>query len=483
MIPVSTAATCRAIDRRLIDEIGVSGLALMELAARGVADVVRAIPEARRGVLVVCGGGNNGGDGYATARWLHSWGFAVQIWAVDPPTGDAAPQRAATDRLRIPIVDAMAPAGVVVDALFGTGLSRPLAGRHLDAVLAMERSSAIKVAVDIPSGLHADTGAVLGACAAMHATVTFGHRKLGFFAEPGATLAGAVTAVDLGQGPVDSDAELLEAHDVARRWPQRRPDDHKGHSGHLVLIAGSLAMAGAAVLAAQGALAAGVGLLTVATPHDALPRLAGLPPAAMWIDLDDVHRVLPRATAVAAGPGLSGGRAVSAPVAAMLTDLWRDAPIPVLFDADAIPFAAGAGAGARVITPHPGEAARALGVDKLESDRFTTARALATDRVALLKGRYTVVAAPGCRLGLNPTNAPTLATGGSGDVLTGLIGALLARISARGPVDARAARDATLVGAWVHGAAGERLAQRGSEGWSAADIAAEIPQVVAALTR
>lgn len=474
MIPVSSAARCRDIDRGLIEGIGVSGLALMETASRGVADVVRGFSESEAGVVVVCGAGNNGGDGYAAARWLHSWGIPVRIWKLAEPIGDAAVQHESARRLGIPEVHGLGDAGLVVDAVFGTGLSRPVSGVFRDAIEAMDAHPAPKVAVDLPSGLHADTGAVLGACARAAATVTFGHAKLGFYGEPGADLVGRVVTVDLGQGPVPGDAEIPEIEDVRRWWPRRSPGDHKNRSGHLLIVAGSLGMAGAAALSARGALAAGVGLLTVATPRDALPRLS-LPAEAMWVELEDLPSLLEKRTGVAAGPGLGGGGSLGPTLAAELTEIWRSSKLPLVYDADALPCAQGPGRGERVITPHPAEAARIVGstAADVQSDRFRHAANLGDDRVALLKGRNTLIASPGMPTAINPRNSPVLATGGAGDVLTGVIGALLAR-----GIDGR---KAAILAAWVHGSAAELLAARRSQGWTATDIAAAIPDAVEVL--
>lgn len=482
MIPVCSAAQVRALDHRTIEEIGVPGAALMETAARGVANAIRRHHgrDTRGGIVVVCGGGNNGGDGYACARWLHGWGYDVATWSIAPASrGDAAIMRAAALRAGVPEVDGLGRCTLIVDAIFGTGLDGPVDGAGAAAIRAMREHAAKVIAVDVPSGLHADTGAVLGVAAPAVRTVTFGRLKAGLLAGHGPDLAGIVDVIDIGldgvAGDDDAIAEIPEPADLRGLWPERGRSDHKANSGHLLLIAGSRNQAGAAVLAARGALACGVGLITLLAPEGAIARLAGLPPEVMVLVHGDGSVVpgIPSAalagrTAVAAGPGLGGGQRVPDALAEELRALWATSTLPVVFDADAIPFAYGAGQGPRVVTPHPGEAGRVLGTDAagVQDDRFAAATELADGRVALLKGRNTLIAAPGHRTSVNPTNSSVLATGGSGDVLLGVIGALLAR-----GVDGRSA---AILGAWVHGHAGERLEGRRSHGWTAGDIASEL---------
>lgn len=487
---VSSAEQVRALDRRLIEDVGVPGIALMELAARGVAGAVGAHhrPEASRGTVIVCGGGNNGGDGWAVARWLHQVGIPVRIWPLlEPATPDAAVMAAAARRLQIPEVDGLSDAGLVIDAVFGTGLARPVRGALGEALAAMDAHPAPVVAIDLPSGLHADRGGVLGVCPAAVRTVTLGRPKPGLFTEPGASLAGVVQLVDIGLAAAATDAdavaEVPDAADLAPLWPVRPLDAHKGRSGHLLVVAGSLAMAGAASLVCRGALAAGAGLVSLAAPRGALVRLASLPPEVMVLPVGDgeVLQRLPdpgRFDAVVAGPGLGGGRACSASLLDALARLWREHPAPVLFDADALEATSAIGPDGppRVLTPHPGEAGRLLEQDtqQVSDDRFGAARALAQRGTALLKGRHTLIATRAQRISINPTGSPVLATAGSGDVLAGGVGALLAR--------GCTPHDAARLGAWVHGLAGEQLAQRRAGGWGAADIAAQLPSAIEALS-
>jgi ADP-dependent NAD(P)H-hydrate dehydratase / NAD(P)H-hydrate epimerase len=488
VIPVGTAAQVRELDRRVIEDLGVPGAALMEIAARGVAKAIARShgEDARRGTVVVCGGGNNGGDGYAVARWLDQLGFPVAIWSIDDASrGDAAIMREAARRLQLPEVDGLGEAWLIVDGLFGTGLDRPVTGRKAEVIAAMNAHPAPVVAIDVPSGLHSDTGTVMGVAVEAVHTVVLGRYKAGLFAGAGPDLAGQVTLVDLGLDALatyaDAAAELPEPADLAPLWPVRGAGDHKNRSGHLLVIAGSANMAGAAILTCRGAFAAGVGLVTLVAPRGAVARLERLPPEVMLLVhgdgdvLTDVPAsALHGRTAIAAGPGLGGGQPLSDALVAGLRAVWAG-PVPAVFDADALIAAEGPTTAPRVITPHPGEAARRLGTTAaaIEADRFAAVERLADGPTALLKGRYTLVATPGRRVSINPRNSPVLATGGSGDVLTGVIGALLAR--------GVAAHNGARLAAYVHGRAGERLEAERSAGWTAGDVAGEVANAIAEL--
>ncbi len=477
MIPISGAADSRALDAAVIDGLGVPGIALMEVASQGVARVIREhyATEARRGVLIVCGGGNNGGDGYGCARWLARDGFDIAVWPLsDASSGDAGTMRAAAEKAGVRFVrgldDLDGPPGVLVDAVFGTGLSRPVEGRLATVLSDLKKlGGARTVAVDIPSGLHADTGAVMGpVCAADH-TVTFGRHKPAFFT-PGAVYCGAVECIDIGVHATDhATAWLTEPSDLT--WPERPERTYKTRLGHLAVVAGSPEMAGAAVLTCLGAVRSGVGLVTLFTPSDALTRLQHLPASVMVrpMPIVDALREARSFDAVAVGPGLGGGDAVDSDVLDGLRALWT-ADRPAVFDADALHDFGTAGPHV-VATPHPGEAGRLLGqtAADVQADRFGCAERLSERCTVVLKGRHSLVA-QNTRVFVNPTGAPTLATAGSGDVLTGVIGGLLAR-----GLDAL---DAARTGVWVHGRAGELLHAERAEGWIADDIAAAIPRAV-----
>jgi len=471
--PVSTAAQMRALDGAVIDGLGLPGVALMELASRGVAEFVREVVPRDARILVTCGPGNNGGDGWAVARWLHGWGRDVAVWSLgEPTTGDAAIMADVARAAGVAVVDAPGRPDWVIDALFGTGLTRPVEGRAAEVL--RQLWGVPTVAVDVPSGLQSDTGELLGASVQARHTVTFGREKVGMYLLNGPRACGEVHTVDIGLSAGTPDEELaeawvMEASDLVA--PRRPWNTHKRRMGDLLVVAGSAAMAGAAVLACEGALAAGVGLLRLVAPRGALPRLGRLPPEVMVVDggPGDVLSALPdvgeleRTDGIVAGPGLGGGQPLPPAVSATLRRWWQEASVPVLFDADALVATGPVGpelADRRVLTPHEGEATRLLGADA-SLDRLGAVRRLGERGTALLKGPHTLVADRG-RVTINPTGHPVLATGGSGDVMAGFIGGLMAR-GLSGP-------DAARAGAWHHGAAGERLAAQREEGWSASDL-------------
>lgn len=484
---IASAHQVRELDRRAIEDLGLPGIALMEVASRAVAVAVLThhLTEAQAGVVVVCGGGNNGGDGYAIARWLHGAGLPVRTWSTHPNSrGDAAVMRQVCATLGIPETDGLGGAGLVVDAVLGTGFTPPLdAGRAPAVARALEAMAGhpAVVAVDLPSGLDADRGVADPRTPRCVRTVTLARLKPGLLVGEGLARAGALELADIGLDAVPGASDLALAtvlDDPMADWPRRDVGDHKTRSGHLLVLAGSTAMAGAAVLCCRGALAAGAGLVSLAAPRGALPRLAALPPEVMVQVSGDGDVLAPpdsawldRGTALVAGPGLGGGQPLPPHLADWLTALWRHETRPVLFDADALVCVSGRGAGERVCTPHPGEAARLLGtsIAEVQQDRVGSVRALAAHGTALLKGPWTLVC-DGDEVTANPTGNPVLATGGSGDVLAGIIGALLAR----GVPSSQAAR----LGAWVHGLAADRLAAQGDRGWTASDVAARVSEVL-----
>jgi NAD(P)H-hydrate epimerase len=476
---ISSAAQVRALDAAIIEGLGVPGAALMEIAARGVAEVVRERLGSRGRVGIAVGPGNNGGDGWAAARWLAGWGIAVEVVSVgaQPKSGDAAIMREAAIRAGIHGATwsgTLPPADLWVDALFGTGLARPLDGDFAAVIEAMGASGAPIVAVDLPSGLHADTGAILGTAPRAAATVSFGRCKPAMFNGEGPDRCGDVTLVDIGldAAPGAADQVVGELGDATSPpvAPPRRPlGGHKQSNGHLLVLAGSVEMAGAAVLACRGALASGVGLVTLSIPPAALPRLGALPPEVMVASRDSMPDPS-RFTAVAAGPGLGGGRPLDAALTQWLTSTWRDARAPAVFDADAPACCTASKRPDRVLTPHPGEAARRLDVPRID-DRFAAARRLSEYGVALLKGRFTLVCQQDVPIWVNPTGGPALSTGGTGDVLCGLIGGLLAR--------GLSGWDAARLAAWAHGSAGDALSASGRDEPTSSELPAEIAAILA----
>jgi NAD(P)H-hydrate epimerase len=496
------AEEMRAIDREAIEVFGIPGLTLMERAGRAVADAAKAMAGPRARVLVACGGGNNGGDGYVAARLLRAEGRDVRVHAAVPasrlsPDGKAACEEA--ERAGVTIVDGAGleggPGDVVVDALLGTGLSRAPEGEVAEAIarIATARAAgAMVLAVDIPSGLSADTGEPLGTCVRADRTVTFGFMKRGLVLHPGPYWAGEVQVADIGipheaARRVPVGCELLTEADARRLVPPREPTVHKGDAGRVLVLAGSPGKTGAAHLALLGALRGGAGLVTLAARPEVLPLALAGRPEAMSLPLpgsgplgkDDLPALVEaaeRVDAVVAGPGMGFDRGT----AELLRAIFQKAGKPAVLDADALSAFAGAAGLLRVlavplvVTPHPKEMARLCGttIEVVQADRiaFAAERAQAWNAAVILKGARTVVADPSGPPSIVATGNAGMATGGTGDVLAGLVGALLAAKLAPGAA-ARAA-------AWVHGRAGDLAARRlGQRGLLASDLGDALGEV------
>lgn len=467
MHKVCRAATCRALDRAMIEDLGIPGRQLMEVAGR---DAARAIHERWAGapVAVLCGPGNNGGDGYVVARWLAQWGHAVAVWASGPPKTESARANAALCRgvTHVPSWEQAAAhlsaGGVLVDALLGTGQTGPLRGRIGEALAGLAGVPAARVALDVPTGLNADTGQRLGEpVVAADLTVTFGRHKPGLLAMPGANLAGEVVVVDLGfdlaedrVGPPE--ACLLTAAQIADWLPRRSSADAKWNRGHVAIRANG----GAGVLAARGAFAVGAGLVTLLTPRRDWGRLHGLPPEVILAEPDawtpGRHDVLVLGPAV--GRDDDAGREI--------LHRWDTVEQPVVGDADAITHLARRGGWGplpsnRVLTPHAAEAARLLGTtrDVVDADRLSAIQQLGENVV--LKGPFTLVGAAPQPL-VNPTGCARLATAGTGDILAGMVGGLWAQ--------GLSATAAAASAVWLHGRAGERIPPNGT----ASDVVAAV---------
>ena len=514
MIPLATADEVRRADRRAIEELGVPGVVLMENAGRGAADLIERVfgPARGRRVAVVAGKGNNGGDGFVVARHLAGRGATVDVWLVAAAAdvrGDALVNLEALRRVGVGVtevgvrggIDALGRslrgADVVVDALLGTGASGVPSGLVADAIRAINESGRPVSSLDLPSGLLADGGPVPEPTVRADLTVTFGLAKPGLYLLPGALHAGRVEVADLGV-PREWLARglrlgLVEAEDVRAALPPRPIDAHKGRHGHLLVVAGSIGKTGAAVLACRGALRAGTGLVTCAVPVSQQPVVAAHLAEAMTEPiaetaaqtlsakaLDRILELAARMDAVAVGPGV--GREPETQGA--LRELVRTAEQPMVVDADALTALVGHLAlvrearAPRLLTPHPGEAARLLDttVAAVQADRLGSTRALAeaTGAVVALKGARTVVAAPSGETTLNPTGNPGLATGGTGDVLTGIAGGFLAQ--------GLAALPALQAAVYLHGLAGDLAARaRGGVGLLAGDVAEALPAALRAL--
>ncbi|HEX6271908.1 MAG TPA: NAD(P)H-hydrate dehydratase [Polyangiaceae bacterium] len=506
MTPVLSRLEMRELDRTTIEGGHVPSLLLMESAGRGAAELVKREFAGKKRVVIVCGAGNNGGDGFVVARLLAGSGFDVCVALVAEPArlrGDALENHreyvASGGAMTLFLADSLdrldgvlRDAEVVVDAVFGTGLDREIGGFERAVIERINAAAAPCVALDLPSGLDADTGVPRGAAVRAEHTVTFAYAKRGLFTPLGRAHAGRVEVVDIGiptelvEG-VGYGAALVEASDAALAVVPRTALSHKGSSGRVLVVAGSPGKIGAALLCAHGALRAGAGLVTIAASASAASALEQRVLEAMTERYDadalesSLGALLERADVVAIGPGL-GVDAVTSRVIERVVLGW---PGTAVVDADAITHFKGRAAelsrakGRLVLTPHPGEMARLLGIStaEVEADRFGTI-ATAVERTGatvLLKGSATLVGAPGQKIAVNPTGHPVLAAGGSGDVLTGVIAAL-----ATGADPFRAA----VTGAFAHGAAATIAATaRGVDrGVLAHEIGDEVPKALAALS-
>jgi ADP-dependent NAD(P)H-hydrate dehydratase / NAD(P)H-hydrate epimerase len=504
MKPVLTPEEAGVLDRET-QARGIPAEVLMERAGRAAARAARELAGGAYGrrAVVVCGKGNNGGDGLVAARQLGRWGVRTTVVLLE--TAGELREPAASNARRLEEVPGvrvkafherslereLARADVAVDAIFGTGF-RGMPEDEWAAAIAALNGAAVPVAsVDIPSGVNGATGVVEGDAVRADLTITFGAAKLGAVLMPGAELAGVVRVVDIGfpDDLVSPGAWLTEPADVAAWLPSRDVDTHKRASGVVVVVAGSRAMTGAARLIARAAGRIGAGLVIVAAPEGAMPWIqAGLTePTFLPLPETDAGTVadgalepllerLAAADALAMGPGMT----TDPRTVAFVREAVRRSPVPLVLDADGLNAFAGDVAGLRdrqadaVLTPHTGEFARLTGVKTrdLDADRPGRVRDLAAgaDAVALLKGSRTVIAEPGGRLLVNVTGSPVLATAGTGDVLTGMIGGLLAR--GVGPTESAA------TAAYLHGLAGLFAGRDLGEGALAGDVAARIPEAV-----
>lgn len=510
LLTAEAMATC---DRRATDELGIPPAVLIESAAWAcVEELLERWPgRLGSGVAIACGPGNNGADGLAIARRLHILGVPVEVVLLtkgEHLQGAAALQArlAAAVGVTVREADKAQPLafatrgwpqrGVVVDAIFGIGLSREVEGVHAAAVRAIAASHAAGakvLSVDIPSGVHGTTGQVMGVAVGADVCVTFAAMKTGHFTAPGRDLRGTLVVADIGV-PVEtswlSKGQTLEllSPEVLRKAVSPGPlAAHKGTFGHVLVVAGGPGKYGAAKLCAEAVLRAGAGLVTLAVPDSvARDELAGLAHEVM------VHSVpgepsgafgrgsapklleaLEGKTALAVGPGIG----VHPDTIQVARRLYREAAVPAVFDADGLNALAlggvpsGAAEGPRVITPHPGEAGRLASIPTaaVQISRLEIARALAgsLSAVVALKGSSTIVAEPGGGAALNPTGNPGMATAGTGDVLTGVVAGLLAR--------GRAPFEATRAAVVWHGMAGDLAAEAvGLPSITAGDVLAHL---------
>jgi ADP-dependent NAD(P)H-hydrate dehydratase / NAD(P)H-hydrate epimerase len=505
----------READRRTIEEIGITSLVLMENAGRQVVAAMEAMHSdlLERRVAVLCGRGNNGGDGFVVARTLVQRGVDVSVFLfgrVAEVRGDARTNLEILGRLGVTVVEVadsqawelhfseVSDCTLIVDAIFGTGLNAPLTGLIESVVADVNTSGIPVVSIDLPSGLSADSPYPTGPSIEAGLTVTLGAPKLPLVLPPGETRAGDIVIADIGipgeifeslDGPR---VELLTRASMRELIAPRTADSHKGDYGRVLIVGGSLGKTGAAHLAAAGALRSGAGLVTVATSAACQPIVAAMGPEYMTEGLrdteaglhaDGVERVLEIARdVIALGPGLGQAPATRE----FIIQLVDRATMPLVIDADGLnAFSedpdrlAGREGRDVIITPHPGEMARLVGmtIEEVQSSRLEIARNFAVGHrvYVVLKGHRTLIATPDGKVFINPTGNPGMATGGTGDVLTGMIAAWLAQL-----LDAEAA---CKLAVYLHGMAGDLAeADEGEVAMTSADVAGHLGDAIMELT-
>lgn len=491
------AAQMRNIDRRATERFGVPSIVLMENAAIAVVDALfEHYPDADR-VALICGLGQNGGDGFAVARHLENRGVVPVLLVVGDRSqiqGDARTNLVVCERLGIPIYDVREPAGietalahaadadVLVDALFGTGLNRPPAGIHADVIRGLAELRIPVLAIDLPSGLNASSPEPFEPCVQAEVTVTFAAPKLCHIFEPAALYCGEVIVADITIPEIAVDDELvtlalITPQDVAPHVAPRLAMSHKGTYGHVGIIAGSPGRSGAAVLCARGAIRTGAGLVSVLTDPDTARLVHAGSIESMTYSGEDLVEFLANKSAALVGPGLPDDEKAYKNTRAIVDTI----ELPLIIDASGLNAFAGRAEALnprrlpRVITPHPGELARILETDtqSINGDRIAAAREAArlSRCVVVLKGHQTLVAEPDGHVYVNPTGNPGMASGGMGDVLSGIIAALLARDT--DPLDA------ACTAVYLHGLAGDLLMEEmGDTGLAAMDVAEKIPAAI-----
>jgi ADP-dependent NAD(P)H-hydrate dehydratase / NAD(P)H-hydrate epimerase len=515
---VVTAEEMRRIDRDTTDEFGIPSLLLMERAGSSAAQRIMEI-YSRRKVIVACGSGNNGGDGMVAARLLHDKGWDVRVFlACDPDKlkGGARLQYQAALRFGVPVNDSAVliedasrlfrPHTIIVDALFGTGLSKEIRGGFSALIRVLNESGLPIIALDMPSGISSDTGQVMGDAISADYTVAFGLPKRGHFLYPGAEHTGRLFIEDIGfpheaLSAEGLQVELLEKVDLAPLIPARKKNSHKGDYGHVLLVAGSRGKTGAAFMAAKACLRAGAGVVTIGIPESLASVFQSRATEEMTLILPDkgdgtlskkaLDKILgfleKTADVIAIGPGAG----VSRDMREITETVASHSGVPVIIDADGLNSLKGNTEAFRkarapiILTPHPGEMARLMDrkpasspnsslrsevMERIEKNRIHTAGSFATTTGVhlVLKGVPTVTASPDGRVFINPTGNPGMSTAGAGDVLTGMIAGFLGQ--GLSPLDA------CTFGVYMHGLSGDIAAsERGEHSVIASDIIDCIP--------
>ena len=512
---VVTSQEMRAIDRAAIEGLGIPGVVLMENAGRGVFIHLTDFTEGVEGLraLVVCGKGNNGGDGFVVARHLANHGADVRIvllGRISEVQGDAQANMAVVKGMGLPIVevldeeglapltDSLLEADVVVDAIFGTGFSGKAEGLYASVIDRMNSCDSPLIAIDCPSGLNVDTGRPEGACVEADLTVTMALLKRGHLLYPGADLCGEVAVVDIGIPPSLVEQQkirlaTLEEDEARLLLPQRPRDAHKGDCGTVYLLAGSVGFTGAGAMTSLSALRAGAGLVTWGLPQSLNDAMEAKLTEVMTKPLPETsarslalkalaesEALIKKAAVLALGPGIS----THPETAEMVHQAVSTLTLPMVIDADGLNCLALKKGWKKnpkaelVLTPHPGEMARLLGIttEDVQKDRIGITERAAQEfgATVVLKGAPTIIAQPGQDTFINTTGNPGMATAGSGDVLTGLIAGFMAQ--------GLSGYSAAKLGVYVHGLAGDLAAEEKTElGMIAGDILDKVPEALKSL--
>lgn len=509
---ILTSSQMKEIDRKAIAELGIPGTVLMENAGIQVVEVLARIVDelGEADVVVVAGKGNNGGDGFVVARHLHNMGLRPSVLLLASKgevRGDAGVNLGIALNMGIPVAEILSPedwkryrkalsrADLIVDALFGTGLTKPAEGLFARVIEDINAAPGLKAAVDIPSGLSSDTANIIGPAVRADLTVTLAAPKIAHVLPPAEDYVGRLFVAPIGIPPALFDdpglkVELVERGDVLPLFAVREPDTHKGTYGHVLVVAGSRGKTGAASLAAKAALRMGAGLVTVATPASCLPMIARSMDELMTEPLAEtpegtiggkalsrVLELLKGKDALLLGPGIS----THPETVKFVLGLLPRVRVPMVIDADALNIVAsklGVLAALRaptVLTPHPGEFARLTGLttEAIFEDRLGVATSFAASHKVylVLKGHRTFVACPDGCVHVNSTGNPGMATGGSGDVLGGMIASQLAQ--------ERDVEAATVSAVYAHGLAGDMGAEAlGEKALTAGDIIRFLPKAL-----
>jgi NAD(P)H-hydrate epimerase len=481
---VFTAAEMREVDRRTIDA-GIPGIVLMESAAQRVVEFLteKFAPLGSQRIVVLCGKGNNGGDGMAAARQIHTRFPGAQLRVVlladeKELKGDAAVNHRMLRACGVDVLSQIPAesrnATLVIDALLGTGISGPAGGRMLEGIREINGGFplATVIAIDIPSGMPSDSGEPAGELASADYTITFTAPKMGQVLPPNCDHVGELIVAPIGSPAAlyaQARLDLLTPAMFRDLLAPRPPSGHKGTFGHALIVAGSRGKTGAAAMCGLAALRAGAGLVTVASEEGALTAIASHTPELMTEPVENLDRIVENMTVIAMGPGLG-------PQMQMVRGAVRRFTQPMVLDADALVDGLHGEGRVRVLTPHPGEMARISGktVAEIQQDRLGSAREFAMERgvTLVLKGQRTVIAFADGRAWINPTGTPAMGTGGTGDILTGLIAGFLAQFPRR-PDEAVAAA------VYLHGLAGQLGARAlGEKCLIATDILHYLPRAM-----